>query len=137
VILIPQVLGFVFASTKETVLRKLIENFPYLNGSGFDEVWIYQLRSKNPHVTYYGLEGADNEIEDKVESKIVNKITSILESNGYTDIFYDYFLDNSYFFEAYSDAFQEIRVDVKDEGIEVFDRYIGEKHFVHFGNFKL
>ncbi|MEH6996093.1 hypothetical protein V7075_25895, partial [Neobacillus drentensis] len=68
---------------------------------------------------------------------IVNKITSILESNGYTDILYDYFLDNSYFFEAYSDAFQEIRVDVKDVGIKVFDRYIGEKHFVHFGNFKL
>jgi hypothetical protein len=101
-----QVLGFVFASTKEAALGKFKENYPYLNGSGFDEVWIYHLRSKNPHVTYLGLEDAYDEIEDEVESKFVNKINSILESNGYTDIFYDYFFDNSYFFEVYLDTFQ-------------------------------
>jgi hypothetical protein len=38
-----QVLGFVFASTKEAALGKLKENYPYLKGSGFDELWIYQL----------------------------------------------------------------------------------------------
>jgi hypothetical protein len=70
-------------------------------------VWIYQLRSKNRHVTYLGLEDSDDKIEDEVDRKIVNKITSILESNGYTDIFYDYFLDNSYFFVVYLDAFKK------------------------------
>jgi hypothetical protein len=132
-----QVLGFVTATTKEAALGRLEENYSYLKGSGFDEVWLYQLRSSNPYITYLGLEQTGDEFEDDFEREKVHKITIILKESGYSDITYDYFNKNSYFFEAYSDAFQEIRVDVKNETIEVYDRYIGEKHFVHFGDFKL
>jgi hypothetical protein len=132
-----QVLGFVIAPTKETAVGKLKEYYPYLDRSGFDEVWIYQLRSRNPQITYLGIDQAEDEFEDEFKREIVRKITCILKVNGFTDITYDYFDENSYFFEAYSDAFQEIRVDVKDEMIEVYDRYIAEKHFVHFGDYKL
>ncbi|MEH7114970.1 hypothetical protein V7124_21810 [Neobacillus niacini] len=132
-----QVLGFVTATTKEAALVKLKENYSYINGSGFDEVWIYQLRFSNPNITYLGIEQEEDEFEDDFEREMVHKITCILEENCYTDITYDYFEEDSYFFEAYSDAFQEVRVDVKDETIEVYDRYIAEKHFVHFGDIKL
>jgi hypothetical protein len=116
-----QVLGFVIAPTKETAVGKLKEYYPYLDRSGFDEVWIYQLRSRNPHITYLGIDQAEDEFDDEFKREIV----------------FDFFDENSYFFEAYSDAFQEIRVDVKDEMIEVYDRYIAEKHLVHFGDYKL
>ncbi|WP_193747785.1 hypothetical protein [Neobacillus niacini] len=103
-----QVLGFVIASTKEAALGKLKENYPYLNGSGFDEVWIYQLRTRNPHITYLGIDNPDDNFEDDFEKEMVHKITCILKENGYSNITYDYYDENSYFFEAYSDAFHEV-----------------------------
>jgi hypothetical protein len=44
---------------------------------------------------------------------------------------------DSFYFEALSDALQELRIDIYDGMIEIYDRYITEKHFVHFGDFQL
>lgn len=132
-----QVLGFMNAATKEVALGKFKENYPYLNGSGFDEVWIYKLSSNKPYIDYLENEQVDDRFEDEFEREIVNKIVLILQRSGYTDICYDYRNKDFYFFEGYTDTHLEIRVEVKDENIEVYDRYLSEKHFVHFGNFKL
>lgn len=72
-----------------------------------------------------------------MDCKMVEKVTKILMEIGYSDLIYDYCSDDSYHYQGYSDAFQEIRVDVDGEKIEVYDRYMGEKHFVHMGTFKL
>ncbi|NHC42662.1 hypothetical protein G6549_22320 [Bacillus sp. MM2020_1] len=134
-----QVLGFVDAISEVDAVEKLKQEYQYLNGSGFDEVWIYQIRNSRPLITFLEKErsGTNYEIEDGMEREIVEKITNILIQIGYSDLVYDYCSDDSYHFEGYSDAFQEIRVDVEGEKIEVYDRYLGEKHFVYSGNFKL
>jgi hypothetical protein len=69
----------------------------------------------------------DDRFEDEFERELVNKIVSILKENGYTDICYDYRDENFYFFDGYTDAHLEIRGEVNDENIEVYDRYISEK----------
>jgi hypothetical protein len=130
-----QVLGIVNAATIEDAVESLKVNYPYLNGSGFDEVWIYQLKSQNPHISNLGIDKVDDNFEDDFEREMVQKITVILKENGYSRITYDYYDENSYFFEALTDAYLEVRVDVLDNKIEVYDRYIAEKHFVHFGDF--
>ncbi|WP_169802762.1 hypothetical protein [Neobacillus soli] len=68
---------------------------------------------------------------------MVKKMTTFLKENGFTNITYDYCSGDSYYFEGYSDVLQEIRVDIRDKEISIFDRYITEKHYVHFGSFKL
>ncbi|MFB3164538.1 hypothetical protein ABLO26_24560 [Neobacillus sp. 179-J 1A1 HS] len=134
-----QVLGFTFAKSEEAALKNLKEKYPYLNGSGFDEVWIYKLASNKPLIKHLGKEQMDEQFEDEFEREMVkvNNITRILKDNGYTDICFDYRDEEFYFFEGYTDAHLEIRVEVKEENIEIYDRYLSEKHFVHFGNFKL
>ncbi|MEH7073828.1 hypothetical protein [Neobacillus drentensis] len=134
-----QVLGFVYAESEAAAFEKLKEEYHYLNGSGFDEVWFYQIINRKPYINYLGKEFSlpENEIEDITEQEMVNKVTNILADNGYSDIVFDYRSDDSYYFEAYTDAIQEIRVDSDGETIKVYDRYIGEKHFVHLGNFNV
>ncbi|MEH7114964.1 hypothetical protein V7124_21780 [Neobacillus niacini] len=127
-----QVLGFVQADSVVDAFEKLKEEYHYLKGSGFNEVWIYQIISGSPYVTYLGDDSEDNELKDELVKKIIN----ILIENGYYDIVFDFRDDDSFHFEGYSDAFQEIRVDVDGEMVKVYDRYIGEKHFVHMGNFR-
>lgn len=67
------------------------------------------------------------------------KIREVLEKNGYSNVVLDYQDENQYFFEGESDAFQQIRVDVSDDNnqISIYDRYIEEKHYAHFGNFTI
>jgi hypothetical protein len=132
-----QVLGFVNAPTIEVALENLKVNYPYLNGSGFDEVWIYQLKSQNPHITNLGIDKVEDNFEYDFEREMVHKITLILKENGYSNIGYNYCDENSYFFEGFTDAFQEVRVDVMANKINIYDRYIAEKHFVHFGDFNI
>ena len=127
-----QVLGFVQADSVTDALEKLKEENHYLRGNGFDEVWIYQLTSGSPFVTYLG----DESEKDQLKDELVEKIKNILIDNGYYDIVYNFRDNDAFHFEGYSDAFQEIRVDVEGEMVKVYDRYIGEKHFVHMGNFK-
>jgi hypothetical protein len=61
---------------------------------------------------------------------MVDKITKALEKAGYFDISFDYEKDNSYYFEAYSDAPQEVRVDIEGNTLSIYDRYFEDKHFV-------
>jgi hypothetical protein len=128
-----QVLGFVHAESNVAALKKLKEENQHISGSGFDEVWIYQLSSERPYIYYLGNDAEEEEFEDERVKKIINVIKDI----GYFNIVFDYKTDNSYYFEGYSDTYQEIRVDFEIELVKVYDRYIGEKHFVHMGNFKL
>lgn len=132
-----QVLGFVFAESEESALKNLKDKYPYLNGSGFDEVWIYKLAYNKPRIKHLGKQHLDDRFEDEFEREIGNKIIRILKVSGYTDICFDYRDEEFYFFEGYTDAHLEIRVEVKDKNIEVYDRYVSEKHFVHFKNFKI
>ena len=67
----------------------------------------------------------------------VTKITDILKQNGYSDVEFDYIEENEFYFEGYSDALQEIRVDLKGTKLSVYDRYVAEKHYVHFGDFSI
>lgn len=68
-----------------------------------------------------------------------NKIKELLEKNGYSEVEFDYQDENEYFFEGESDALQQIRVDVSEDKkqLSVYDRYVEEKHYVHFGNFTI
>ncbi|WP_335493444.1 hypothetical protein [Neobacillus niacini] len=54
-----------------------------------------------------------------VDILVGRKIINILKDNGYFDIVDDFSTDDFYHFEGYSDAFQEIRVDVDGEIVEV------------------
>jgi hypothetical protein len=126
-------LGFVKAESSVAALEIFKEENDYISSSGFDEVWIYQLSSGSPYISYLGNEGEEKEFEDERVEKIIN----VLKDNGYFDIVFDYKTDDSYHFEGYSDAYQEIRVDLEGEIVKVYDRYIAEKHYVHMGDFKL
>lgn len=132
-----QVLGFVLANSGQDALIEFKDKYHYLSGCGFNETWIYPLESKTPYIAYIEEGSDEEEFEDEEERVIVEKIIYILKEHGFTDIIYDYRSDNSYNFEAYSDAMQEIRVDIEGEKISVYDRYITEKHYVHFGDFNL
>jgi hypothetical protein len=61
-----QVLGFVFAESEAT-LKKLKVKYPFLNGSGFGEVWIYKLASNKPFIKNLGKEQVDDRFEDEYE----------------------------------------------------------------------
>jgi hypothetical protein len=55
-----QVLGFVHAESSKAALEKLKEENHCISGSGFNEVWIYQLISGSPFITYL-----ENETEEE------------------------------------------------------------------------
>jgi hypothetical protein len=57
--------------------------------------------------------------------------------DNHNDIVYDYRDNDSCYFEGYSDALVEIRVDINGDVAKVYDRYITDKHFVYFRDFKL
>jgi hypothetical protein len=133
-----QVLGYVQAESENLVAKKLKEEYEYLHDSGFDEIWMYRLVDKNPYITYLGEEETiEISYEDLDEKELVERLTNILKENGFADIKYDYHDENSYYFEAFSDAVQEIRIDIENKVIKVYDKYITEKHFVHFGDYQL
>ncbi|WP_066069821.1 hypothetical protein [Neobacillus soli] len=63
-----QVLGFITAETEELALDLLKIKYPFVNGSGFDEVWIYPLESGKPFITYLSnKETPENEFEKSGE----------------------------------------------------------------------
>jgi hypothetical protein len=76
--------------------------------------WIYQIIETRPFITFLEKESSviKYEIVDDMEREMVEKITNIFIEIGYSNLVYDYCSDDSYHFEGYSDAFQEIRVDV-------------------------
>lgn len=130
-----QVLGFANAYSEEGALEQLIEKYDYLNGSGFEEIWIYPLETRTPYITYLQDETTEKD-EFNDNNATVNKIIEILKEN-FTNITFDYTVEDSYYFEAFSDALQEVRVDLVGNTIEVYDKYITEKHFVFLGRFQL
>jgi hypothetical protein len=133
-----QVLSFIQAESEDLVVKKLKEENEYLHDSGFDEIWIYRLININPYITYLGKEKSNKvSYECHDEKELVEVITKILKENGFTNTQYDYHDENSYYFEAFSDAPQEIRVDIDNKMIKVYDRYISEKHYVYFGEYQL
>lgn len=133
-----QVLGLVDAEAETDVLDQLKKDYPYLKGSGYKEVWIYQLVNKTPTITNLVLDGSQQLFNNQQELEIVNKIFSKLhELNAFTDVQLDFIDGNSYYFLGFSDALQEIRIDLHESIISVYDRYITEKHFVHFGDYQL
>lgn len=63
------------------------------------------------------------------------RIENLLRELGYFDLELIEEEGNVYYYEGYSDAEVEIKVEVKGDEVEVYDRYLaGEKHFVHQGN---
>jgi hypothetical protein len=76
----------------------------------------------------------NNQKEKELVYRILGKL---LELNAFSDIRFDYVDGSSFFFEGYSDALQEIRVDLNENIIRVYERYIAEKHFVHFGDYSI
>jgi hypothetical protein len=130
-----QVLGFVKAGSEQAALHELEEKYSYLRNSGFGEVWIYPLEKKSAYITYLTLEPLEVEFEDDIEKEIVEKITHLLTELDFNDIEYDYRDNDSYYFEVYSDALGEVRVDIDGDVAKVYDRYFTEKHFVYYGNF--
>jgi hypothetical protein len=73
----------------------------------------------------------NNQKEKELVYRILGKL---LELNAFSDIRFDYVDGSSFFFKGYSDALQEIRVDLNENILRVYDRYIAEKHIVHFGD---
>lgn len=133
-----QVLGIVNAETKEEISLKLKQDYEYLTNSTFNEIWIYPLESTNPYITFLELESSkaiSYEICD--DNNTISKIIAILKEHDFSKISFDYQEKDSYYFEGYSDALQEIRVDHNGDKISIYERYIPEKHYVHFGDFHL
>jgi nuclear transport factor 2 (NTF2) superfamily protein len=95
------------------------------------------LVQKSPYITYLTLEPTEDRFEDESEKEMVKKVTAIIEKLGFTDIAYDYRDDSSYYFEAYSGALEEVRVDIEGNVAKVYDRYITDKHFVYLDEFTL
>lgn len=63
-------------------------------------MWVYQLKSQNPHIANLGIYKVDDNFEDDFEREMVQKITVILIENGYSRITYDYNQENSRKFDA-------------------------------------
>jgi hypothetical protein len=130
-----QVLGLVDAEAETDILEQLKNENPYLIESGYKEVWIYQLLSKTPIITNLVPEKKYEPFNNQKEKELVYRISGkLLELNAFSDIRFDFADGSSFFFEGYSDALQEIRVDLNENILRVYDRYIAEKHIVHFGD---
>jgi hypothetical protein len=135
-----QVLGFVSAMSAKESLGQLIKNQPYIASSGFDEVWIYSLENRIPLITYFTDDGNQTypvtpylNLEEKEQ---IEKIIKFLqEINAYSNISYDYSEGDLYYFEGYSDAYIEIKVEILDGMMRVYDRYITDKHFILLGEY--